>query len=204
MQKNHEQLIVLDFDHTVFNTAVFLDELKAQFFKKFGIAPEAFVKAYASARSAHASLVEFMPYPDKEGMRVESLAVAERCGVKTVYSDARSFISNHQSNFDIIILTRGSGDLQQAKIHGGGLSHLQYVVVPTSKVEAFEQFIPHYRQIYFIDDHPENIDAVKARYPNVVTYQMRRLDDDPYSHEHGESSRADKLVTSLDFTLPAE
>lgn len=200
--KKHDQLIVLDFDHTLFDTTAFLDALKGRFNQKFEIPGHAFEEAYKKARARWDPIPTHMPYEDTEVVRQEMLAVAGNCGEAALYPDVKSFFDRHNNQFDICILTRGHEDLQTAKIHGTGLAHIPYAVVEDSKAGSFEQLVADYAVVHFIDDAPENIDEVKQVYPQVVAYLVKREGDDAYHHQHEESQLADKVVENLDFTIP--
>lgn len=202
LQKQHDQLIVLDFDHTLFNTTAFLDALKDRFNSTFDISIQDFEAAYKKARSEWKPVPTYMPHDDIQAVRQEMLAVAGSCGEAALYPEVKSFLERHGRQFDIFILTRGHEDLQTAKIEGTGV-HLPYAVVQGGKVAAFAQLVANYTTIHFIDDAPENIDEVKAVYPQVVTYHLKRAGDDTYHYKREDSQLADKTVENLDFTIPS-
>ena len=56
-------------------------------------------------------------------------------------------------------------------------------------------------EIYFIDDKSENVDLVKAAFPQVTTYFMQRPEDSPYGDRPSTCECADHTVKGLDFTI---
>lgn len=203
LQKKHDQLIVLDFDHTLFNTTVFLDALQSRFEEQFQISPKDFHAAYIKARAEWAAIPTYMPHDDKTAVAEAMRDVAANCGEGALYPDAKQFLDRHKEHFDLLILTRGHEDLQQAKIEGSGLADIPHTVVQGGKAASFASLTNTYTTVYFIDDASENIDEVKQQYSNVIAYCLKRADDDQYHYAHGASKLADKEIQNLDFTLPA-
>lgn len=206
MEKNHDQLIVLDFDHTLFNTTKFVDGLKEHFSKTFGVTPQQFEETLAYVKGMRTTqdiktIVEHMPHQDKEMMQMAIFELASHLGPKALHTDVMKFIARHKESFDILILTFGDQEFQKAKVIGSGLGMFPYQVVQTNKAEAFTPFVEQYKKVYFIDDHPRNIDAVKEKYPEVVAYHMRRPDDDPYGEEQIVCKCADQVIENLEFTI---
>lgn len=202
-EKKHDRLIVLDFDHTTFNTTAFFELLKERFAQQFNISPEKFDAIRKQNMGRSDKLIAGLAPENQTALNEAGLAVAQEKGKEVVYEDTKDFIDRHKE-FDILLLSAGRKEWQEAKIIGSGLAYLPYTVPSGSKASEFASFVNEYQKIYFIDDKADQIDEVKDAYPQVTTYLMRRRGDNPYSNEAKEYRSADKVVKNLDFTIPVE
>jgi len=205
MKSQHEKLIVLDFDHTIFNTTLFLEDIKRHFQEVYAIDPDVFdaTRKYLKGMETMQdmkTLVEHLPHPDNDSMHKAIMDIATHAEHLALHADVMPFIDRHKDAFDIVILTYGERQLQEAKIQGTGLK-IPHVVVQGSKADAFEEWTNQYKEIFFVDDKAKNIDEVKEKYPGVVAYFIRRPDDQPYGEKLPMCECADKIVEDLHFTL---
>ena len=69
----HHQLIILDFDRTLYDTSRLLQNLQQEFTARFGISPDNFLSGRNAARRHDAvgfdQFVADMPHADKVGMK---------------------------------------------------------------------------------------------------------------------------------------
>lgn len=203
----HKQLIVLDFDHTVFNTTRYVDEQVKQFSRDFGITRADFINQRDATKECCVvvdidKFVAQLPHDDKEGMHKLLHDVTKQNAKMFTYDDARPFVERHQDTFDILLLTHGNKELQTEKIKHSGLpSSLPYVITIDDKTRVLRDYVVQYDKIHFIDDKADNIRAVEEMDSNIETYFMKRPDDQPYGHVESDYDEADHNVTGLDFTI---
>lgn len=199
----HTKLIILDFDHTVFNTTKFVRALIERFSSEFGIDEETFMKYRNEVKQCCVvididTFVEKLPHPNKAAMHKAIHDVIARSAADCIFSDVRDFIALHLPAYDIVLSTHGDSELQSEKISHSHLpadvqSHIS--LLPKDKVVS--HFAPHYKNIYFIDDKTENIDAVKKAHPQTTTYFLVRPEDHPYGERKSACDCADFTVASL-------
>lgn len=206
MDVQHEELIILDFDHTVFNTTLLVDRLKERFEEKFGILPDEFEHQRDALKSCCEvvdvdQFVERLNHDDKQGMHDEIVETIKEVAPKAIHGDAIDFIRRHQEIFDVMLLTHGDTELQETKIDSAGLMDVPYVIVKDDKSDTIATIIDRYKRIHFIDDKPENLESVHERFPDVEIYFMKRPDDMPYGGESLQCACADHEIQDLTFTI---
>lgn len=204
---HHPQAIVLDFDHTLFNTTLYVKALQEVFAQEFGITPSIFLQ-HRKAVKACCEVIDIdkfinrLPHPNKPAMhQALHQFIADRAA-EFVFSDARYFIEHHSSKFDIILLTHGDQELQEEKIKHSNLPKItETIITRLSKEQAIGELLEDYRQLYFIDDKASTIDKVKMAYPELVAYFVVRPNDQPYAHPGPACECSDDTVTGLNFEI---
>ncbi|PIR74272.1 MAG: hypothetical protein COU35_03190 [Candidatus Magasanikbacteria bacterium CG10_big_fil_rev_8_21_14_0_10_47_10] len=208
MKPKHDRLIIMDFDHTMFNTTTFVAALKKEFQEQFGIDEATFAKYRDHIKKCNKVIdidrfVEHIPHTDKTGMHETIRDLLHRCADKWIFDDVREFMNRHQDRFDIAVVTNGDIELQSAKIHNSKLPGSFHTDISTDpKQEVVARLIAPYKKIYFIDDKPRTIEAVKKAHPTVLTYFMTRDEDHPYKDDCPSCRGADYAVAGLTFDIP--
>lgn len=206
-EHRHQKLIVLDFDHTIYNTSLFVQTMQEEFKKHFGIGEGEFMKQRNAVKECCVVIdidkfVHFMPHPNKEAMKDMIHKIIRLQSPSFLFFDALPFIERHKDQFDILVSTHGDMKLQTEKIRHSNLPHYVRSVVSTeSKGDVMKQYIGAYSHVFFIDDKAENIDAVKKAHPDVITYFIQRPDDSPYASIPTKCECADHVVKGLDFDI---
>jgi len=205
--QHHQKLIILDFDHTVFNTTRYVEALKTEFNKKFGIDADEFMKQRDAVKQCCVVIdidrfVHLLPNPNKQEMKDALHRIIRTKSASFIFSDVIPFIERHKDRFDIIVSTHGDQKLQTEKIRHSNLpQEVQSLISTQSKEEVIRPFTEKYSNVYFIDDKAVNIDAVKTALPNVITYFMQRQEDSPYAAASTKCECADHVVKGLDFDI---
>lgn len=200
-------LIIMDFDHTMFNTTYYVDVLQKQFKKKFGIDKETFLKYRKEVKDCCVvvdmdTFIEKLPYQDKEAMHTLHHKVIKDNAEEFIFQDVNNFLMSHIEKYDIVITTHGDSKLQKEKItHSGLPKEITYIISKKSKDEVIAPYVEEYQKVFFIDDKAANIDAVKTAHPTVETFFMKRPDDSPYGNIESVCECADHVLLNLNIHL---
>lgn len=198
-----DRLIVLDFDHCVFNTTLFVDVLQKEFKQKFDILEEDFMKYRQAVKDCCYAIdidtfIKKLPYKNKKELHDVLHRITEK-SASFVFKDVVPFINKYKNNFDIIILTHGDKELQSEKIKHSNLpKEVEYNISLETKDKAMERYIKKYKEVHFIDDKAQNIDLVKTAFPGVKTYFITRPEDMPYGYILSKCDCVDNIIKSLD------
>ena len=199
-----KKLIVLDFDHTVFHTTLFVTALKKRFAQKFAIDEDVFMAARNAVKDCCVVIdidrfISKLPHTDKAAMHSAIHDVIQTQASSFVFVDVKRFLARHHDHFDVLILTHGDQELQTEKIlHSGLPEYVQYAITTRSKAEVLAPYINKYSVVYFFDDKAKNIDEVKQKYPSVTTYFVRRVEDHPYGDVASLCECADITIGGLE------
>lgn len=203
-------LIVLDFDHTLFNTTKLVSILTQEFVDRFKVSKDVFLEKRDEVKSCCVVedvdlFLSKLPYSDKKEMHDVYHQIVRENARSLVFDDVEEFLDAHKERFDIGILTHGDTELQTEKIVHAGLGDLPREIILRGKAEPVSSYLEAYETVHYVDDRAENIDMIKTTAPQVVTYFMRRPEDSPYGdHAHSACEGADYEVESLRFTLPLD
>lgn len=203
----HTRLIVLDFDHTVFNTTQYVQALRDHFKAVFNIAETTFDEARQAVKDCCVvidmdTFVQLLPYSDKAALHQAHHDVIQKEAKRFVFSDVHAFIEKHTDAFDIVVTTHGDTELQEEKISHSTLpDEVSWIISTKPKDKVVEPFVKQYTEIHFIDDKAKNIDAVKRAFPEVITYFIQRPEDHPYADDPSECACVDRVIRGLDIDL---
>jgi len=207
MLEKKKKLIILDFDHTVFNTTRYVGALKRRFKDEFDIDEEVFVKYRDETKSCCVvidmdNFVNLLPHEDKRAMHKAIHEVIQIQAATFVFGDVMNFIGRHHEKFDIVVVTHGDSEHQQEKIRHCGLpEYVDALISLESKENAIASLMGQYDEVHFIDDKAENIDTVKQAFPHVKSYFMKRREDKPYANTPSACDCADEVIEDLTFTI---
>lgn len=199
---SHSRLIILDFDHTIFNTTTFTSRLRERL-SDFGISRAEFDRHQKHLKACCRAIdidqfVTLLSYPDKAALHRAIHEVIRTYAAECLFSDVRPFIDQQHVTADILIVTHGDTELQSEKIaHSHLPGYVEHHISLEPKVEVIKKFIPLYETIYYIDDKAENIDPVKTAFPSVQTYFLQRPEDHPYADRASECACADHIIRGL-------
>lgn len=202
----HQKLILIDFDHTLFNTTRFVQRLK-QVFQSLGVSEEEFqAKRVILKDCCHSddidTFVSKLSYPDKKALHDLIHTVIQEEAHSFIFDDVQSFFERHATEFDIVIVTQGDREMQTEKIEHSALPFSVPVIITEDKKDtAIRDLVSQYRKIYFIDDKVTNIDTVKKKFPHIETYFLKRTDDSPYAILSSTCACTDHTITDLQLQL---
>jgi FMN phosphatase YigB (HAD superfamily) len=204
MKKTHDKLIILDFDHTFFNSSEFKLELKRAF-NELGINEDEFDKYYEASKKCcqldMEMFAEKLPLADKSQVDETFNQVIETHASGLVFSDVKPFIIRYQPQYDILILTQGTQKLQQEKIDRSNLpKQIQVLITSGEKPEVIRSFVADYKKIIFIDDQVKHLDEIKKAFPQIITLLIQRFEDD-LSGDETKHDSADDIIKNLNIDL---
>lgn len=202
IEQKHKQLILLDFDHTLFNTTQFVNRLQ-EVFHSLGVDHEDFHQHRHTLNDLYtiddiSHFIDRLTYANKKALHEIMFATIESEAQHFVFDDVNDFLLRHQDTFDLVILTQGDQQLQSEKIlHSNFSITIPSIIVPKDKYLAISDFAERYEKIFFVDDMTANIDSAKRAYPQVTTYFMQREADKPYASVVSTCDCADFVITNL-------
>jgi FMN phosphatase YigB (HAD superfamily) len=207
MDKHHDNLIVIDFDHTIFNTTKLVLALQKKFLEEFNINEETFT-AHRNKIKEYNTVIDIehfvSSFPEKDPALLFSAMhdVFKMCNESYLFEDVLPFFERHKDNFDILISTHGDCELQTEKItHTNLPSYVQHIISTKSKAEILTPFIDMYNKVYLIEDKAKNIDDVKQTHQSVIAYFIKRPEDMPYGAVESACECNDHTVKDLSFTI---
>lgn len=205
----HDKLIILDFDHTVFNTTKYVQALKEKFSKNFGIDADTFMQQRNAVKKCCVVIdidefVDRLPHADKKALHKTLIDTTRKLGRQFLFPDVISFMERHKKNYDILVITHGDQELQSEKIQSVKLpSWVEHRISLQPKDQVVGSYLKKYKQVHFVDDKNKNIDLVKTAFPDIITYFIKRPVDHPYGHIQSVCDCADHVVADLNFSIEA-
>lgn len=204
-QQEHDHLIVLDWDHTLFNTTSFVVDLENEL-EKLGLPKEKFIEKRNLVKAKYEvfdfdKMAELFEEVDSKDVHGAVEAVLGKHAREYIFDDVDKFIKKHQNNFDIIILTQGDIELQSKKLKHSGFISFPNIITMKSKAEELTNIVSDYKTVYFIDDKAKNVDEVKTAFPEVITYFIKRPEDNPYGKVDTICKCADNKIENLNFVI---
>lgn len=175
--------IIIDFDDTIFNTYLFMQEL-IEHFKRVGFTSKEFKEIYKKSKEkkkdfdqkAVVDLFGELKSFDKQQVIEEIDLLVDR-SEEFLYPDFRKFADKFLRS-NLILLSFGTTEFQEKKIENSKVKNLfeKVIITPIDKVEKIEYIYKKYptEVMVFIDDKAEEIDKVKEKFPEVITMKMER------------------------------
>ena len=182
--------ILLDFDHTLFDTdRFFWVDLKSAF-ARFGIPDDAWEKSYEAIWSSGYSLAKHLEELARLGTVADpSAAKAMREALESAFSDLRPYLfpdvlefldAARDRGFELILLSFGDPAWQSYKVRASGLTpyftQIAYTAKEAGKAALCAERALQYRELYAIDNNPADLDAMKASTPRLQTYLICRVE----------------------------
>jgi len=202
---NHCGLIICDFDHTLFDTTRFVYDLENAF-EKVGISKNDFRKIRSELK-AKQQVFDFNEMAsilnNKSSINPHEVVqnILKTKATEYIFDDVSTFIKNHKENFDFLILTQGDKNLQLQKLKYSGFKNFKTIITKYSKITPLAKLLLKYDHIYFIDDKAKHIDDIKTSFPNVITYLLKRPQDELYGKNDQLVKKADFKIQNLNFEL---
>ncbi len=207
MKKVHNKLIILDFDHTIINTSLLTEAIAEELQKGFGIGKNEYKKAREKVKKCCVvedidKVIAELPNENKKALHDTFHRVIKEQVKEFVFSDVQNFLKKHRDEFDIVVVTHGNKELQSEKIKHSGLpEYVENRIDIKDKSWVVSSLENGYEEIYFIDDKAQNIEDVKNKHPEVITYFLKRPEDCKYCSVNSDSNFIDKVVENLDFEI---
>lgn len=207
MDNKKDRIVILDFDHCIFNTTRFVAALRDRYKAEFGISSDAFMKYRQAIKDCCTvididTFVKKIPHDEKGKLHAAIHDVIRKTAAACIFPDVVPFFERHKDQFDLLVETHGDAELQAEKIRHSKLPpYVAHVVSLEAKDAVVGKYIRDYREVHFIDDKTENIDMVKTAHPSVMTYFIQRPEDHPYADRPSACDCADRIIYDLTFTL---
>ena len=182
--------ILLDFDHTLFDTDRFFWVDLKRALARFGIPDDAWEKSYEAIWSSGYSLAKHMEELARLGAVADpptAKAILE--ALESAFSDLRPYLfpdvlefldTARHRGFELILLSFGDPAWQSYKVRASGLTpyftQIAYTANEAGKAALCAERALQYRELYAIDNNPADLDAMKASTPRLQTYLICRVE----------------------------
>ncbi len=196
--------IILDFDHTLFNTTRYVVALR-DLLQKEGITHEEFdEKRHYLKSCCHLvdidTFIQHLSVSDKALLHDVIHRFITEKAASFVFDDVEAFINHYKDDYDFFIMTQGDQELQREKITHSAIEGIRDIIITRGqKDEAIVPVVKKYRELHFIDDKTKHIVEVKSAFPHITTYHLQR----PHDHPYGDKKPcvcADYEITNLTTT----
>ena len=197
--------IILDFDDTIFNTSLMLNEF-LEIFQGAGFTEKEFWNNYQKTkekaggfdREIFINLFHKSNFFNEKEIKKEVNFVLSEMS-KFIYPDFTSFVKSF-SKKDLMLLSYGVANFQKEKIEKSKVALLLNKIIITSedKVENFKSISQKYHseKLFFIEDDANQIDQVKRKFPEIIILKMERLQAQG-RHTDTKSELVDYVVKNL-------
>ena len=199
--KPTDKILILDFDHTCYDTDAFLlFEIRRPMLKTFDIPVKKWEESYEAAADIGYSLEQHL-------QELNKVLISPPCSLEEIqtfgkniqfsqylYSDTLSFLEKAKKDgYKIILLSFGFPEWQDKKVKGVGLEKLVnkviYVNEHGGKVGILKKYFHSNPKVIFVDNNCNELDRVHKEMPNVETYFMRRTSEYDMSAQDNEDIR---------------
>jgi FMN phosphatase YigB (HAD superfamily) len=202
-----EKILILDFDHTCYDTDDFLlAEIRRPMLSHFNIPIESWEKSYKEAVSKGYSLEQHL----EELTKIMKFAPCSLKDIKDfgeainfnkyLYTDCMPFLKKaKEKKYRIMILSFGDVGWQNKKVFGVGLEKIADVIEyvsaneNNSKAEAIKKYAGNCQKVIFVDNKGSNLDIVHNTLPNVETYLINRVPNDAMNFKNDDQIRVKYL-----------
>jgi hypothetical protein len=181
--------ILLDFDHTLFDTDRFFWVDLQSAFARFGVPDEAWEKSYEAIWPVGYSLAKHLDELERLGVIAgQDIRRTMLDTLEADFSDLRPYLfpdvpafleAARQRGFDLILLSFGDPAWQSYKVRASGLAPLfqkiVYTVKQSGKGELLDDLSSSYAELCAIDNNPADLDSMKARHSKLQTHLICRV-----------------------------
>jgi phosphoglycolate phosphatase-like HAD superfamily hydrolase len=181
--------ILLDFDHTLFDTDRFFWVDLRSAFARFGVPDDAWEMSYEVVWPLGYSLAKHLDELERLGVIVgHGIRRTMLATLEAAFSDLRIYLfpdvpaflkAARHMGFDLILLSFGDPAWQSYKVRGSGLSPLFQKIVYTAKQggkgDLLDDLSSSYAELRAIDNNPADLDSMKTRHPNLQTHLICRV-----------------------------
>jgi len=181
--------ILLDFDHTLFDTdRFFWVDLKSAF-ARFGVLEDAWEKSYEAIWPVGYSLAKHLDELERLGVIAgQDIRRTMLDTLEADFSDLRPYLfpdvpafleAARRREFDLILLSFGDPDWQSYKVQTSGIAPLFRKIIYTAKQggkgELLDDLSSSYAELRAIDNNPADLDSMKARHSKLQTHLICRV-----------------------------
>jgi phosphoglycolate phosphatase-like HAD superfamily hydrolase len=189
-ESGSRRAILLDFDHTLFDTDRFFWVDLRSAFTRFGIPDDAWEKSYEAIWPSGYSLAKHLEELVRLGaVATPSAAQAMIEDLGSTFSDLRPYLfpdvlgflrAARSQGFELILLSFGDPTWQHYKVQAADLTphftQILYTATEAGKAALCAEHSLQYRELYAIDNNPADLDAMKTSTPQLHTYLICRVE----------------------------
>ncbi|TAK97038.1 hypothetical protein EPO05_00315 [Patescibacteria group bacterium] len=182
--------IFVDFDDVLFNTAKFIQDFK-RVFARYGVSAQLFNKSYVDypIRRRGQKLKKYDPWVHFQKLQQAGIDSAPiENDIRALLSDTRRYVFPEAKRFlktlgkqNIMVVSYGETKFQHFKIQNSGIAELTKKVFVTDRMKssAIGKIIGKRgaqldELIVFLDDRVEQLTNVKQKFPQVVTFLVKK------------------------------
>ncbi len=203
--------ILLDFDHTLFDTDRFFWVDLRSAFARFGVPDDAWEKSYETIWPSGYSLAKHLDELNRLGAISGPITGgAMLAALDSAFSDLSHYlfpdvlrflnVARHRG-FDLILLSFGDPAWQSYKVRASGLLPYFQDVIYTTKQEGKAALLDdlglRYGELHAIDNNPAELDAMKVRDPELHTHLICRVE--PSALEEANTSVRDRFREAVKY-----
>ena len=181
--------ILLDFDHTLFDTDRFFWVDLRSAFARFGVPDDAWEMSYEVIWPLGYSLAKHLDELERLGVIADPEIKWTMLGtLEATFSDLRAYLFSdvpgflkaaRHRGFDLILLSFGDPAWQSYKVRASGLAPLFLQIIYTAtqggKGELLDELGSSCAEFHAIDNNPADLDSMKARHPKLQTHLICRV-----------------------------
>ncbi|MBZ0159371.1 MAG: HAD hydrolase-like protein [bacterium] len=188
--ENKARGILLDFDHTLFDTdRFFWIDLKSAF-ARFGVPDDAWEKSYEAIWPSGYSLAKHLEELARLGAVADPAAAQTMLeALESAFSDLRPYLfpdvlgfldTARLRGFELILLSFGDPAWQSYKVRASGINpyftQILYTAKETGKAALCAERASQYGELHAIDNNPTDLDAMKTSIPWLQTHLICRVE----------------------------
>jgi FMN phosphatase YigB (HAD superfamily) len=177
--------IFLDFDDVLFNTKAFKKDLIA-IFKKNKVSKKDFLATYKDYPTVtKKGLQKYDPFEQikrlKEKLSVNGVKIKKDLlhflakSSDYLFKDVKKFLQEFDKK-DLYLVSYGQTGFQDKKIANCALKKYfrKIIVTDKMKAEVIKRLVGQKEKFVFVDDRVDQIEAVKKKFPQSLTFLMKR------------------------------
>ena len=205
------KVLILDFDHTCYDTDDFLfAEIRQPMLNNFKIPVDIWEKSYRNAANIGYSL-------EQHREEIIKIASSSPCSLsdiqeldkninfsKYLYPEVITVLKKVKDmGYRIMILSFGQIDWQNKKVFGSGIDKfvdkVEYVTADEnkSKADSIREYALGPYEVIFVDNKGSNLDMVISELPYVTTYHINRVPNDAMYFGDDENIRIKYLESRM-------
>ena len=213
-----DKILVLDFDHTCYDTDAFLlFEIRQRMLREFDIPIKAWEESYEKAakigyslethRNELIKILKYKPCSLEEIKKFEKNIDFS----KYLYPDVLSVLKQAKDKgYKLMLLSFGAVSWQNKKVTGVGFDKIMDVIKYTKeekgKVGILKEYTQDCQKVIFVENNGLELDEVRKTLPYIETYFMNRVpsdkmalgDDDFFRMRYAESRKIAMRQVLLD------
>ncbi len=206
-----DKILVLDFDHTCYDTDDFLfNEIRQPMLKQFKIPIDIWEQSYKEAVKVGYSLEqhrqELIKLMGSEPFSLEEIQTFGK-NIKFsgyLYEDVVSSIKQaKEKGYKIMLLSFGDSHWQDLKVFGSGINELvdviNYLTKELGKAEILKETVGNCKKVIFIDNKGIELDIVQKTIPFLETYHINRVPNEAMNAGQDEDLRIKYLESRMVF-----